>query len=74
MALPKVLTATETSGNGSNATRVSTGSIDSINATDTTNIITVLAMYMMAGPTIMRTAFRSLVARDIRSPVRWAWK
>jgi len=38
------------------------------------NIMAVLAMYMMAGPTIMRTAFRSLVARDIRSPVRWAWK
>ena len=26
------------------------------------------------GPIIMRTAFRSLVARDIRSPVRCAWK
>ena len=29
---------------------------------------------MTAGPIIMRTAFRSLVARDIRSPVRCAWK
>ena len=33
-----------------------------------------LAAYMMAGPTVMRTAFRSLVARDIRSPVRRDWK
>ena len=34
----------------------------------------VLAEYMTAGPIIIRTAFRSLVARDIRSPVRCAWK
>ena len=32
------------------------------------------AEYMTAGPIIMRTAFRSFVARDIRSPVRCAWK
>jgi hypothetical protein len=30
------------------------------------------AEHMTAGPTIIRTAFRSLVARDIRSPVRCA--
>ena len=48
--------------------------MDSIRATATTNTMPVLAMYMMAGPTIMRTAFRSLVARDMRSPVRVAWK
>ena len=29
---------------------------------------------MIDGPIIIRTAFRSLVARDIRSPVRCAWK
>ena len=29
-----------------------------------------LTAYITAGPTIMRTALRSLVARDIRSPVR----
>ena len=39
----------------------------------TTNTRTVLAEYMTAGPIIVRTAFRSLVARDIRSPVRRAW-
>ena len=50
MALPKVFTATDTSGNGSSAARVSTGSIDSISATDTTNTMPVLATYMMAGP------------------------
>ena len=31
-----------------------------------------VAEYITAGPIIMRTAFRSLVARDIRSPVRCA--
>ena len=39
----------------------------------TTKTSTVLAEYMIAGPIIMRTALRSLVARDIRSPVRRAW-
>ena len=36
--------------------------------------MSVLAEYMIAGPIIIRTAFRSLVARDIRSPVRRDWK
>ena len=40
----------------------------------TTNVSIVFAEYMIDGPIIMRTAFRSLVARDIRSPVRCAWK
>ena len=48
--------------------------MDSMRATATTNTRPVLAMYMTAGPTIMRTAFRSFVARDMRSPVRVAWK
>ncbi len=34
---------------------------------------TVLAEYMMAGPSSMRTAFRSLVARAMMSPVRVRW-
>jgi hypothetical protein len=33
----------------------------------------VLAEYITAGPIIIRTALRSFVARDIRSPVRRAW-
>ena len=40
----------------------------------TTKMRIVLVEYMIAGPIIMRTAFRSLVARDIRSPVRLRWK
>ena len=31
----------------------------------------VVALYMMPGPRTMRTAFKSFVARDIRSPVRF---
>ena len=41
-------------------------------ATAITNPRAVLAKYMTAGPTIMRTALKSLVARDMRSPVRLA--
>jgi len=33
-------------------------------------VMMVVAVYMMPGPSTMRTAFRSLVARDISSPVR----
>ncbi len=36
----------------------------------TTNVSAVVAEYITAGPIIIRTAFRSFVARDIRSPVR----
>ena len=53
---------------------VSRASIASISASATTKVRSVLAEYMIDGPIIMRTAFRSLVARDIRSPVRLAWK
>ena len=40
----------------------------------TTNPRTVFEAYITAGPIIILTAFRSLVARDIRSPVRCVWK
>ncbi len=33
----------------------------------------VFAEYMIAGPSNMRTAFRSLVARAMMSPVRVRW-
>ncbi len=33
-------------------------------------VMRVVALYMIPGPSTMRTAFRSLVARDISSPVR----
>ena len=74
MALPNPLTATDTRGSGNNASAVSEGEIDNISETATTDTIEVVSVYMIAGPAIIRTALRSLVARDIRSPVRWRWK
>ena len=38
-----------------------------------TNTRIVFAEYITAGPIIVRTELRSLVARDMRSPVRRAW-
>ena len=73
MALPNNLTEIDTSGSGISAISVSQGSIDSITAIATMKVRTVEAEYMIDGPTIIRTALRSLVARDIRSPVRLAW-
>ena len=74
MAAPNTLTETETSGSGSRPISVSRGSIDSISTIATTNTSVVCDAYMIDGPAIIRTAFRSLVARDIRSPVRWRRK
>ena len=73
MALPKYLTLIDTSGSGSSANIVSRPSIELMRMIATTNTRMVLAVYITAGPTIMRTALRSFVARDIRSPVRRAW-
>ena len=73
IALPKYFTLTDTSGSGSSAMSVSRASMDDIRTIATANTRIVLAEYITAGPIIMRTAFRSLVARDIRSPVRRAW-
>ena len=36
-----------------------------------TMVAMVVAVYMMPGPRTMRTAFKSFVTRDIRSPVRF---
>ncbi len=63
-----------TKGSGRSAIRVSHGSIDSISTVAIAKMRTVLTEYITAGPIIIRTALRSLVARDIRSPVRRAWK
>ena len=38
-----------------------------------TKVASVLAVYMIPGPSTMRTAERSLVARLMRSPMRWRW-
>ena len=45
-----------------------------MNPTAMTATTMVLKPCMMPGPSTMRTAFMSLVARDMRSPVWRAWK
>ena len=57
-------------GMGARATRVSQGLMRSRKYKANTVKKTVLALYMRAGPSSMRTAFRSLVMRAITSPVR----
>ena len=47
--------------------------IRSINRIATTETIMVFAVYMMTGPNSIRTLLRSLVARDIKSPVLFFW-
>ena len=74
MALPNIFTDRETNGSGSSDMAVRRGSIATIRVSAAANPSSVFAEYMIDGPIIMRTAFRSLVARDIRSPVRCCWK
>ncbi len=74
MAVPNILTVIDTIGSGSSTIRVSLTSSENISDRLTIAVIRVFARYMTAGPTIIRTALRSLVARDIRSPVRFSWK
>ena len=57
-------------GSGRNAKTVSFGLMASMNPSAPAVKTMVLAEYMMAGPSNMRTAFRSLVARAMMSPVR----
>ena len=57
-------------GIGMSTHRLSDGEIRTINKTASTMVIRVVALYMIPGPRTMRTAFRSLVVRDISSPVR----
>ena len=57
-------------GSGISAISVNRQSIATIRMMPTMNTRMVLAEYITDGPIIMRTALRSLVARDIRSPVR----
>ena len=52
---------------------LSHGSIDTISSRPTAKTSVVCVAYMTDGPAIILTAFRSLVARDIRSPVRRWW-
>ena len=50
--------------------RLRVGERRNINTTASSIVTSVVALYMIPGPKTMRTAFRSLVARDISSPVR----
>src|SRR3954465_9989647 len=74
MALPKYFTEIDTNGSGISDQSDNRASIDTITDSATTKVNIVFAEYMIEGPIIMRTALRSLVARDIKSPVRCAWK
>ena len=67
---PKKMTMTETSGAGESAHSVSRQSTLAITATASTKVSDVSAQYIIAGPSIILTAFRSFVQRAIRSPVR----
>ena len=70
MARPKRITATLTSGAGSTAKKARRQSVVTITAMASRKVMLVSVQYMMPGPSIMRTAFRSLVARAMMSPVR----
>ena len=52
---------------------MSRGEITSITVMAPSEVATVLAVYMIPGPSTMRTADMSLVARLITSPMRLRW-
>ena len=60
-------------GSGRNAKNVSLGLMRQHEAQRAAVNTSVLARYMMAGPSSMRTALRSLVMRAMMSPVRCFW-
>ena len=60
-------------GSGAKAKSVSRGLMLNMKTSAPAVNTMVLAVYMMPGPTNMRTAFRSLVARAMMSPVRVRW-
>ena len=67
---PIVCTSTLASGSGTSATSVRNGLMRNRKMTAPIENSTVLALYMIAGPSNMRTAFRSFVMRAMMSPVR----
>ena len=73
MRAPKYCTSTEAKGNGRKAKSVSRGLMRTMNGRAQAVNTTVLAEYMIAGPSSWRTALRSLVERAMMSPVRWRW-
>ena len=74
MRSPASHTLSVTIGSGSSENSVSRGLIATMNPIDTIATTTVFTRYMRPGPSIMRTADRSFVARDRISPVRVPWK
>ena len=70
MMRPNRRTAKATMGTGMSTQRLSEGESVNMKSTAKTMVTSVVALYMMPGPRTMRTALRSLVARDISSPVR----
>ncbi len=74
MRWPKNWVTSATNGMVTRASRVRRALMRSMKKSAPVAVMTVLAVYMMAGPHSMRTACRSLVARAIRSPVGCSWK
>ena len=70
MARPKKITAMLTRGAGSTASSARRQSTVTMMTMASRKVRLVSVQYIMPGPSIMRTAFRSLVARAIMSPVR----
>ena len=58
-------------GDGDRASSVNFQSTESMIHRANTNVKPVSSMYIIAGPNIIRTALRSLVARAMTSPVRY---
>src|SRR5450631_2372426 len=65
MARPKKITARLTSGAGKIASTASRQSTVTMTTIASRKVRLVSVQYMMPGPSIMRTAFRSLVARPV---------
>ena len=70
MRRPKYTTTKLTTGAGSSTVTASTQSTFTMMATEKIRVKTVSVEYITPGPSAMRTALRSLVARAMRSPTR----
>ena len=74
MRWPKKFVAPATKGAVERASSISGTLMRVMKMSAPAAVIKVLVLYMMAGPQSIRTAWRSLVARAIRSPVGFSWK
>ena len=68
--MPKCRTVIATTGTGNSTHKVSDFDKTTITEIDKTMVTMVVPLYMIPGPSTMRTEFKSFVARDISSPVR----